>query len=172
MRLTVRGKGIEVTTSLRAFVTRKLKRLDRYFQEDQPLQATLSIEKDRHIVELTLAVDGRLLRGEESGADMYASVDLAVDKLERQIHKYKTVINRKLRRDGSGEPVVEIAVPEPEQLVRTKRFSLKPIPVEEALLQMELLGHDFFVFTNAETEQVNVVYRRKGGNYGLIEPDN
>jgi len=157
----------------------------------------LSVQKDRQTVEVTIPFEGRLLRGEESTEDMYASVDLVVDKIERQVHKYKTLINRKLRRDGTqdsapaGEgrpprgpgaraeglagagPGTEAPDPEgwPPAVVRTKRFPLKPMAVEEAILEMNLLGHDFFVFANAETEQVNVVYRRRAGDYGLIEPE-
>lgn len=176
-RLTIRGKGIEVTPALRTFVTRKLRKLDKFFDADVTAQVTLSVEKDRHICEVTVPVDSRLLRGEESSADMYVSVDQVVGKIERQVHKYKTVVNRKQRRDGSErlqeeppEPPAEDAWP--PAVVRAKRFPLKPMAVEEAILEMDLLGHDFFVFANAETEQVNVVYRRKAGDYGLIEPDN
>jgi putative sigma-54 modulation protein len=116
------------------------------------------------------------LRGEESTDDMYASIDLVIDKLEKQIDKYKTKLSRKIR-DGNiksivNEQVQRSPVDEDEpRIVRTKRFTMKPMPVEEAILQMNLVGHDFFVFTNADTDQVNVIYRRKDRNYGLIEPD-
>jgi putative sigma-54 modulation protein len=191
---------MDVTPALREFVARKLGKLDKFFGPDVPAQVTLSVERDRHICEVTVPVDGRLLRGEESSADMYASVDLVVDKVERQVHKYKTLVNRKLRRDGTQEPGTAAAdarglrgaaalphrteepagaaaagAPDPDgwppAVVRTKRFPLKPMAVEEAILEMNLLGHDFFVFANAETEQVNVVYRRRAGDYGLIEPE-
>lgn len=181
MRLTVRGKGMDVTPALRAFVTRKLEKLDKFFEPEVAAQSTLSVERDRHICEVTVSVDGRLLRAEESSPDMYASVDQVVDKLERQIHKYKTLVHRKQRRDGVEERAAAVAAGErgdgdggdewTPEVVRAKRFPLKPMAVEEAILAMDLLGHDFFVFTNADTEQVNVVYRRRAGDYGLIEPE-
>jgi len=147
--------------------------LERYFENIDEAIATLSVEKERHIVEVTVPLNGgMLLRGEEETNDMYASVDLVMEKLERQIEKYKTKIARKMK-DGKLLDLAagqEKAAEEEPRLVRTKRFAMKPMPVEEAILQMNLLGHDFFVFSNAETEEVNVVYRRRDGNYGLIEP--
>jgi putative sigma-54 modulation protein len=185
VNLALRGRNIEVTPALRAYVARKLERLDKYFDQDLTAQVAMSVEKGRHIVEMTIPIDSLLLRGEEETEDMYASVDLAVDKLERQIHKLKTRLHRKLRRDDtlrvaglrSGDVPERPAEESPgagdeeePRVVRTKRFALKPMTVDEAIVHMELLGHDFFVFRNAETEQVNVVYRRRSGNYGLIEP--
>ncbi len=147
--------------------------MERYFENIDEAIATLSVEKERHIVEVTVPLNGgMLLRGEEETNDMYASVDLVMEKLERQIEKYKTKIARKMK-DGKLLDLAagqEKAAEEEPRLVRTKRFAMKPMPVEEAILQMNLLGHDFFVFSNAETEEVNVVYRRRDGNYGLIEP--
>ncbi|HHW92865.1 MAG TPA: ribosome-associated translation inhibitor RaiA [Firmicutes bacterium] len=173
MRIVVKGKNIAVTPALRRYVEKKLSKLERYFENITEATATLSVEKERHIVEVTVPLNGgMLLRGEEETQDMYASVDLVLEKLERQIEKYKTKIARKIK-NGS---LLDLA-PTPEhspgaepRLVRTKRFAIKPMPVDEAILQMNLLGHDFFVFSNAETEEVNVVYRRRDGNYGLIEP--
>ena len=158
---------------MRQYVEKKLSKLERYFENIDEAIATLSVEKERHIVEVTVPLNGgMLLRGEEETNDMYASVDLVMEKLERQIEKYKTKIARKMK-DGKLLDLAagqEKAAEEEPRLVRTKRFAMKPMPVEEAILQMNLLGHDFFVFSNAETEEVNVVYRRRDGNYGLIEP--
>jgi len=173
MRITVKGKNIAVTPALREHVEKKLGKLPRYFDSIKEATATLSVEKNRHIVEVTMPLNGgMLLRAEEETQDMYASIDLVVEKLERQIEKYKTRIARKLK-DGSLKDLTPVSggVEDDEpRIVRTKRFAMKPMPVDEAILQMNLLGHDFFVFCNAETDEVNVVYQRRDGNYGLIEP--
>lgn len=182
VRVDVSGKNIEVTPALRDYARRKIGRIARFFAVPIRAQVTLWVEKGRHGVEVTVPIpaNGLLLRAEVEEADMYASIDLAVDKLERQIRKFKTRINRKARRPGGadrrelvissdGGPAAE-EEPEP-QVVRVKRFALKPMDVEEAILQMNLLGHDFFVFRNRETAEVNVVYRRHDGQYGLIEPE-
>ncbi|NLW59190.1 MAG: ribosome-associated translation inhibitor RaiA, partial [Firmicutes bacterium] len=127
-----------------------------------------------HVVDITISINGLLLRGEEKSTDMYSSVDGAVEKIERQIHKYKTKINRKIREEYriiSPTPADTVEVTAEPKIVRTKRFAIKPMSAEEAVMQMELLGHDFFVFFNPELEEVNVVYKRKDGNYGLIEPE-
>ncbi|MDN4593777.1 ribosome hibernation-promoting factor, HPF/YfiA family [Polycladomyces subterraneus] len=183
MNYVIRGNNLEVTDALRSFIEKKISRLEKYFNTPPSADAhiSLSVIRDDHKVEVTIPFPGVLVRAEEKSADMYASIDLVVEKLERQIRKYKTKINRKLRQEGSlrsqlvenenttnafvnGEDV-------PIEVVRTKRFHLKPMDVEEAIMQMELLGHHFFVFSNAETDKVNVVYRRKDGRYGLIEPE-
>lgn len=174
MKLTVRGKNLEVTDALREHVNKRVGKVDKYFDFDTEAQVTLSVVRGMHTVEVTVLINGLILRAEEKTNDMYASIDLVVDKLERQIAKYKTRINRKARQTGGIKavqdlPKVEEDVEEP-QVVRTKRFAIKPMPVEEAILQMNMLGHDFFVFANAQTDDINVVYRRKDGNYGLIEP--
>lgn len=187
MNLVIRGNNIAVTDALRDFIEKKVGRLQKYFEDELPNEGhvTLSVEKTKHKVEVTLPYPGILMRAEESSKDMYASVDLVVEKLERQIRKYKTKVNRKFRNDRSlrtqlmGEAVqssqTSTALEEPtdeiDQIVRIKRFSLKPMDAEEAILQMDMLGHNFFVFTNAVTDQVNVVYKRKDGKYGLIEPE-
>ncbi|MGI5876522.1 MAG: ribosome hibernation-promoting factor, HPF/YfiA family [Dethiobacteria bacterium] len=181
MQINVRGKNIEITPALQDYLNKRLSKLDKYFNSEMEAQVTLSVVKEDHIVEVTLSINGLLLRGEEKTQDMYASIDLVVDKIERQMHKYKTRINRKLRQQGLKELNVKYVPRTPEsdpesdedeepRVVRTKSFLMKPMPLEEAILQMNLLGHDFFVFTHAQTEEVNVIYRRKDGNYGLIEP--
>jgi len=135
----------------------------------------LVVNRDRHRAEVTIPLDGIVLRGEEETGDMYSSVDMVIDKLEKQIKKYKTKIDKKLK-NGSIKDLqlpqenLETGYEEPK-IVRTKRFAIKPMPVEEAILQMNLIGHNFFVFRNSETDMVNVVYQRKDGNYGLIEPE-
>lgn len=181
MQITVKGKNVEVTPALRAYAEKKVGKLERYFDRDLPTATvTLRIERDLHVVEVTVSIDHLLLRGEERTGDMYVSIDGVIEKLERQIKKYKTRINRKLRQDApvrpqEAKPPVSVAPEEEEepvgQVIRTKRFALKPMSVEEAVMQMDLLGHGFFVFFNGATEEVNVVYRRADGNYGLIEPE-
>lgn len=172
MRITTRGKNIEITDALRAHVEKKIGKIAKDFDANTEAQVTLSVVKESHVVEAMLLLNGgMLIRAEEESADMYASIDLVVEKLERQIRKYKTRINRKARQTGlaAGEDGRIWDEDEP-RIVKTKRFAIKPMLPDEAVLQMNLLGHDFFVFTNAESNQANVVYRRKDGNYGLIEP--
>lgn len=174
MKVTVNGKNIEVTDALRDYAEKKVAKVAKFF-EKSPIGAQISLRTERgfHIVEITVQVDGLLLRGEEKTGDMYASIDGAIDKIERQVHKFKTRINRKFREEN--RVVLEEVPSQKEQLEpqikRTKRFAIKPMSVEEAVMQMDLLGHDFFVFSNSDSDEVNVVYRRKDGNYGLIEPE-
>lgn len=173
MKITVRGKNMDITPALRDYVEKRLSKLEKYSEYLQDGNATLSVTKERHRIEVTIPVNGWLLRGEEETEDMYSSVDLVVEKLEKQINKYKTKISKKIktesiRDNGVAGPSHEFEEP---QIVRTKRFAMKPMAVEEAIMQMNLLGHGFFVFSNAETEEVNVVYRRNDGNFGHIEPE-
>lgn len=176
MAIVVRGKNIDITPALKDYVEKRIGKITKYFDTLGEITAILTVEKGRHIVEVTVPVNGMLLRGEEATADMYTSIDLVIEKLERQIEKYKTKIARKFRSNGGFKgdlvPAAPAADPGDElRIVKTKRFAVKPMAVEEALLQMNLIHHDFYVFTNAETEEVNVIYRRKDGNYGLIEPE-
>ncbi len=170
MHINVRGKHIEVTDALRDYVEKRVGKLDKYFDNLEEVQVTLLVEKDRHRVEVTAPLNGIILRGEEETIDMYSSIDLVVEKLEKQINKYKTRLAKKIRgaafRDLNGD-VKEVE----HRLIRNKRFAIKPMDVEEAIMQMNLIGHSFYVFANADTEEVNVVYKRKDGNYGLIEPE-
>jgi putative sigma-54 modulation protein len=174
MKLTVRGKNIEVTEALRDHVEKRVGKIDKYFDVNTEAQVTLTVEgAGLHKVEVTAGINGLLLRAEEGTADMYASIDLVVDKLERQIAKYKTRINRKARQGGGLKELTQLPKVEEDdelEVVKTKRFAVKPMPVEEAILQMNLLGHDFYVFANADNDEVNVIYKRKDGKYGLIEP--
>ncbi len=169
MDVIVRGKNVEITDALKDYVIKKMGKMDKLLHS-QPVtvHAVLSVEKERQIIEVTIPVEGLLLRAEESNADMYASVDLVIDKLERQYRKYKTREKKKMTQEGvSLKNLVEPSAPD---LVRRKNFPVKPMSVDEALMQMDLLGHDFFAFTNADTDSINVLYRRHDGNYGLLEP--
>ena len=174
MKMNVRGKNIEITPALRDYVEKRVGKITKYFDAIGDISAVLKVEKGHHIVEVTVPINGMLLRGEESTNDMYTSIDLVVDKIEKQIEKYKTKISRKLRSGtfrGDLVPNVKETDQEEFQLVRTKRFAVKPMGSEEAIMQMNLIHHDFYVFMNSESEEVNVIYRRKDGNYGLIEPE-
>ncbi len=170
MRIIISGKNLEVTDGLKNVLEKKLQKLDKYFDPSTEVVATLSVEKNRHILEVTIPINGAILRAEEATQDMYHTIDRVMEKLERQIRKYRTKIERKMKKGSFRyDFLLEKEEKEPK-VVKTKKFAMKPMPVEEALLQMELLGHSFFVFLNGENDEVNVVYKRKDGNYGLIEP--
>lgn len=180
MNYNIRGKNIEVTKSIREYVEKKISKLNKYF--DTPptsdVHVNLSVYNDEQKIEVTIPMPNLLLRAEEQHADLYAAIDLVVDKLERQIRKHKTKVNRKFRQKGIRDFIFTEPETEEEkndkdkiEIVRVKRFDLKPMDSEEAVLQMDMLGHNFFVFTNAETNDINVVYKRKDGKYGLIEPN-
>lgn len=180
MQIVVKGKNINVTPALNDYAEKKVAKLLKFFEDEMPGKAEvmLRVEREQHIVEVTVSVSGLLLRGEEVTSDMYASIDGVVEKLERQIKKYKTRINRKIRQETTkGQPVVDGAKDSDVEgngvtsIVKTKRFAVKPMSAEEAAMQMDLLGHSFFVFANAETDEVNVIYKRRDGGYGLIEPE-
>jgi putative sigma-54 modulation protein len=175
MKFQIRGKNIQVTDALKEYVEKRLSKLDKYFEKVPEAVVTLVVEKERHRVEVTIPINGYILRGEEETPDMYSSIDLVIEKLERQMEKYKTRLSKKIKnssiKDIAPTPVEMQGLDAEPLLVRTKRFAIKPMAAEEAIMQMNLLGHGFFVFSNAETDEVNVVYRRKDGNYGLIEPE-
>lgn len=174
MAITVRGKNIDVTPALKDYVEKRIGKITKYFDTLGEITVILTVAKGRHSVEVTVPVNGILLRGEEVTTDMYTSIDLVIEKLEKQIEKYKTKLSRRLRAGTfKGDLVRPDAVVDSEdfKVVKTKRFAVKPMNVEEAIMQMNLINHDFFVFSNADTEEVNVVYRRRDGNYGLIEPE-
>ncbi|ARC86773.1 ribosomal subunit interface protein [Clostridium argentinense CDC 2741] len=173
MKVKSIGKNIELTEALREVVDKKISKLSKYFAEDVVANTTLSVERNKHKIEVTIPFNGVTLRAEEKNEDMYAAIDLVLDKIERQIRKQKTKLQRKnhgdsLRFHNIDDYVYDDDNVEP-RIVKTKRFAIKPMSTEEAILQMELLGHDFFVYKNGETSQVNVLYKRKDGNYGLIE---
>lgn len=173
MKFQFRGKNIQVTESLKEYVEKRLNKLNKYFNAEPEAIVTLIVEKERQRIEVTMPINGFILRGEEESNDMYTSVDLVVEKLEKQINKYKARFDKKKKASIKDLPTerTEISFDDDEPIiVKTKRFDFKPMPVEEAIMQMNLLGHSFFVFSNDQTEEVNVVYRRKDGKYGLIEP--
>ena len=175
MRFTISGKNIDVTPGLREAVENKLGKLERYFSPDTEAQVTLSVEKGRQNIEVTIPIKGTIIRAEQDSSDMYVSIDLVQEIIERQIKKYKTkIIDKKQSAAAFNEACIQEEA-EPEEaikIVKTKRFAMKPMDPEEACLQMELLGHSFYMFLNAETEEINVVYKRKANTYGLIEPEN
>ncbi len=174
MRIIITGKGMDVSEYLKETVNKKVSKLSRYFWKDTEAHVTMSVEKARQIVEVTIPFDGVVLRGEEATTDMYASIDRVVDKIEKQIHKHRTALRKRLHESAFDQDAYEQYELEEEALpkvVRTKRFVVKPMDVNEAQMQMELLGHQFFVFRNAMTNEVNVIYKRKDGDIGLIEPD-
>ncbi len=174
MRYTITGRNIEVTPGLRDAIQDKIGKLDRYFNPDTEVIVTLSVQKDKQNIEVTIPVKGSIIRAEESSSDMYVSIDLVEEIIERQIKKYKTkLIDKKQAAQSFSELFMneEPAADEEIKIVKTKRFAVKPMDPEEACLQMELLGHSFYVFLNSDTDQVSVVYKRKNNSYGLIEPE-
>ena len=173
MKYTYTGKGMEVTESLKARVEKKLGKFERYFRDEPEASVLFRQQKGaRNIVEITISTGGVILRAEESSNDMYLSIDHAVDKLESQLRRHRTKLEKRIR-TSELEPVAEAPVYEEQSydIVRTKKFSVKPMGVEDAITQMELLGHDFFLFMNEENETMNVLYRRHDGSYGLLQPD-
>jgi len=175
MRYTIIGKNIEVTEGLKTAVQDKIGKLERYFDSDTEIHATLAVEKDRQKIEVTIPVKGTIIRAEQESSDMYVSIDLVEEIIERQLKRYKNkLIDAKQEAGFSKLLAAEESIEDDSiEITRVKRFAMKPMDVEEACVQMELLGHSFYVFRNAETDEVNVVYKRKGkGNsYGLIEPE-
>lgn len=179
LNFNIRGENIEVTPALRDYVENKIERVERYFNGDISANANVNLKvySDKQTkVEVTIPMKSLTLRAEERHDDMYAAIDLIVDKLERQIRKHKTKVNRKFReREGTGLYFANVSQPETAvndeeySVVRTKQFDLKPMDQEEAILQMNMLGHDFYIFTDAESDSTNIVYKRKDGKYGLIE---
>jgi putative sigma-54 modulation protein len=177
MKCNILGKNIEVTEGLRNAIEKKLSRLDKFFEHEQEAFVTVSVQKARQIIEVTIRFHSVLLRSEEANSDMYAAIDIVSDKLERQMVKHKSRLERNYHVNVPLKykeiPAYQFADDEEKEpkIVRTKRFAVKPMSTEEAVLQMDLLGHDFFVYSNDKSGTVNVVYKRKDGNYGLIEPE-
>ncbi|UFT98536.1 ribosome-associated translation inhibitor RaiA [Radiobacillus kanasensis] len=183
MKYNIRGENVEVTAPIKEYVEKKIGKLERYFETPPTSDVNVNIRvyNDEQQIEVTIPMTNLLLRAEERHTDLYAAIDLVLDKLERQIRKYKTKVNRKFRQNGAPkyafaqmEREANKAIEEAEnsddiEIVRTKRFNLKPMDSEEAVLQMDMLGHEFFVFKDATTGETSVVYRRRDGRYGLIE---
>lgn len=176
MKYIIIGKNIDVTPGLREAVEHKLGKLERYFTPDTEIHVTLSVQKEHQKIEVTIPVKGGIIRSEQVSSDMYVSIDLVEEVIERQLRKYKNKLIARHQEGGNFKQEFFDAADSVDEdneikIVRTKKFGFKPMYPEDACVQMELLGHNFFVFLNAETEEVNVVYKRKGNTYGLIEPD-
>ena len=175
MRIKITGRNIDLTEGIKSAVEDKLNKLEKYFTPDTDVYVTLSVEKERQKVEVTIPTKGNIIRSEQVSNDMYVSIDLVEEVIERQLKKYRTKLISKHQNAASAfkqEFLEEQPVEDEEiQITRVKKFDMKPMYAEDACVQMELLGHDFFVFVNAETDEVNVVYKRKGNTYGLIEPE-
>jgi putative sigma-54 modulation protein len=182
MHIIVKGKNLEITGPLREYATEKVRRVEKYFDRILKTEIEMSVERnpkipENQVVEVTIFSSGPIIRAKESATDMYQAIDLVSNKLERQARRVKSKLIDRSHHAKNPFKNASIAIEEAEEeegeepvIVKTKSFPLKPMTAEEASLQMELLGHDFFVFINADTEETNVVYRRKDGNYGLIEP--
>lgn len=175
MNFIISGKNINVTPGLRTAIENKLGKLERYFTPDTDIIVTLSVEKERQKIEVTIPVKGNIIRSEQVSDDMYVSIDLVEEVIERQLRKYKNKLIAKHQEGGNFQQefvdLQDDASDGEIKIIRTKRFGIKPMFPEDACVQMELLGHNFFVFSNAETDEVNVVYKRKNNTYGLIEPE-
>lgn len=174
MRYIISGKNINVTEGLKEAIYDKIGKLEKYFAPDTEVHVTLSVEKLRQKIEVTIPIKGTIIRAEQVSDDMYVSIDLVEEIIERQMRKYKTKLANQIHASlNFQQEYMDMDADDDDgiQIVRTKRFAMKPMDVEEACIQMELLGHSFFVFRNSETEEVNVVYKRKGNTYGLIEPE-
>ena len=175
MQLQVKGRGLEISEQIRAYAQQKLGKLERKLADGARIELELSIERNpsiaqNQVAEATVWSKGPVLRARESSPDMKASIDQLVEKLERQVKRYRQKRRRRMTRSDGRPPAEALPVAEEPTIVKTKQFSVKPMSPEEAVLQLELVGHDFFVFRDADSGEVNVVYRRREGNYGLIEP--
>ncbi len=187
MQVTVTGRNVDLTPALKDYLVDKLQRSQKHFDHVLVATALLTVAKNPSVAqnqtaEITIKLNGSVIRGEESTENMYASIDLVADKIERQLRKYKTRYYHKGTKTKNRNGAVELSELDYDigqskdenhlpKIVRSKRFTLKPMPAEEACKQMDLLGHDFFMFINSDTSQVNTIYHRRDGNYGLIEPE-
>lgn len=174
MNLVISGKNLDITEGLRSAIEEKIGKLERYFTDTTEVHVTLSTEKNRQKIEITIPMKGSIIRAEEVSSDMYVSIDLVKEVIERQLRKYKNkLIDKEQNAAHLSQSFIEADDFEDEdiQIIRSKKFAMKPMDPEEACVQMELIGHNFFVFRNSETDEVNVVYKRKGNTYGLIEPE-
>ena len=174
MNLVISGKNLDITEGLRSAIEEKIGKLERYFTDTTEVHVTLSTEKNRQKIEITIPMKGSIIRAEEVSSDMYVSIDLVEEVIERQLRKYKNkLIDKEQNAAHLSQSFIEADDFEDEdiQIIRSKKFAMKPMDPEEACVQMELIGHKFFVFRNSETDEVNVVYKRKGNTYGLIEPE-
>ena len=174
MRFIITGRNIDVTEGLRNAVQEKIGKLSKYFSDDTEVHVTLSVEKERQKIEVTIPVKGNIIRSEQVSSDMYVSIDLVEEIIERQLKKYKNkIIDKNQARENFKAEYIDKDYDEDDtiKIIRTKKFGIKPMDPEEACVQMELLGHNFYVFNNAENDRICVVYQRKGNTYGLIAPE-
>ena len=175
MQFIITGRNIDITPGLRSAVEDKISRLEKYFAPETVVNVTLTVDKERHKIEVTIPVKGSIIRSEQVSNDMYVSIDLAQEIIERQLKKYKSKLIDKHQQAATNfkkEYVENEFFDEQEiRIERVKKFDIKPMYPEDAAVQMELLGHNFYIFVNADTDQTNVIYKRKGGSYGLIEPE-
>ena len=176
MKIIITGRNIDLTDAIKDAVTTKLSRLEKYFTPDTEAYVTVSIQRDLQKVEVTVPIKGHVIRAEQATDDMYVTIDMVADIIEKQLKKYRTrLISKKMNAAESFKQEYLQAPDEVEEdevrIVRTKKVEMKPMFPEDACIQMELTAHDFYVFRNAETDEINVVYKRKGNSYGLIEPE-
>ena len=174
MQYIISGRNIDVTEGLKSAIHDKLGKLERYFTPDTEVHVTLSVEKERQKIEITIPMKGNIVRAEQVSSDMYVSIDLVEEIIERQLRKYKNkIVERQQDAASLSKSFVEEEIDDDDEIkiIRSKRFAMKPMDPEEACIQMDLLGHNFYVFRNSETNEVNVVYKRKGNTFGLIEPE-
>ena len=174
MKVNITGRKIDLTDKIKETTLKKILKLEKFFGDDASAQVTYTAQKDKAAVEVTVFHGGMIYRGEDMNSDKYVALDKVVDIIERQIRKNKTRLEKKLRENAfDAYAGAESEVPEEKEfkIVKTKKYFIKPMSPEEAILQMNLIGHEFYLFKNAETEENNIVYRRKDGNYGLIETE-
>ena len=174
MKFIISGKNLDVTDGLKAAIEEKIGKLERYFTPETEVHVTLSVEKERQKIEITIPMKGNIVRAEQVSDDMYVSIDLVEEVIERQLRKYKNkLVDRQQSAASLSKAFIEEEIEEDDEIkiIRSKKFGMKPMDPEEACIQMELLGHNFYVFRNAATDEVNVVYKRKDNTYGLIEPE-
>ena len=174
MQYIISGRNIDVTEGLKSAIHEKIGKLERYFTPDTEVHVTLSVEKERQKIEITIPMKGNIVRAEQTSDDMYVSIDLVEEIIERQLRKYKNkIVDRQQAAASLSKAFVEEEIEDDDEIkiIRSKRFAMKPMDPEEACVQMELLGHDFYVFRNAISDEVNVVYKRKDHSFGLIEPE-
>lgn len=174
MQYIISGRNIDVTEGLKSAIYDKIGKLERYFTPETEVHVTLSVEKERQKIEITIPMKGNIVRAEQVSSDMYVSIDLVEEIIERQLRKYKNkLVDQQQTAESLSKAFIEEDAGEDDEIkiIRSKRFAIKPMDPEEACLQMDLLGHNFYVFRNAATDEVNVVYKRKGNTFGLIEPE-
>jgi len=173
MRINISGKHMDVTNALKELIEKKMKKLDKFFDEDTDVKVVLSVEKDRNIMEATIHHEGLIIRSEDHTRDMYSTVDKVVRKLEKQLLSHKSKLTARFKSGAfkEDEKYPDLEAELAQEVVKRKSFPIKPMSVDEAIMQMNLLAHSFFVFVNDETNKVNVIYIRVDGQIGLLEPE-